>query len=520
MTTTGTPDIPWHRSLLLRSSAILILILATILSAKAWLDVRTATEEARSRLSDRFAMIDTLATPPLAKAIWDMDLSQLAPILDGMKASGDFAGVRIVDDKDKQLDARGRTEGSDVEVFTADIANDGKRIGKMTVAFSTTGRDAAVRAAIVTSGLTFLVLSLAIAAASIATLRSVLGPFDQLRRAMLVMATGDYRVTIPFTGKGNEVAAMAQSIDRLRISAAEAERLRAEHAELQRQEAQRLSQRNAAAEAFVARMQDLTDEFIRCSRDVADAANALAASAQQSETQISNAVASSRVTANGVDSAAAATGSLTVSVERIQGLVARSTAVARDAARVAGESEDGTRRLQGFAGQIGEVVGLIKAIAEQTNLLALNATIEAARAGDAGKGFAVVASEVKQLATQTARATDDIKAKVDEIQQATQVAASSITRITGTVASIEEITADVSDSVAQQGVVASDIAETCRQAVQDTGAVTATMTQVSEAARATGAAAGGLLDLSRELSGRASELQSEVGQFVRAINAA
>jgi methyl-accepting chemotaxis protein len=166
------------------------------------------------------------------------------------------------------------------------------------------------------------------------------------------------------------------------------------------------------------------------------------------------------------------------------------------------------------------VVNLINGIAGQTNLLALNATIEAARAGEAGKGFAVVASEVKQLAAQTAKATEVISSKVTEIQQATDGTVKSMNEIVRVISNIKEIAASIAGAVEEQGAATTEIARNCQQAAQGANQVTQNISGVGQAAEMTGTASTQLMDLSTGLSGQAIDLKRVVEGFVRDLNAA
>jgi len=176
--------------------------------------------------------------------------------------------------------------------------------------------------------------------------------------------------------------------------------------------------------------------------------------------------------------------------------------------------------LSAAAQKIGDVVKLISDIASQTNLLALNATIEAARAGEAGRGFAVVANEVKSLASQTAKATDEISAQVGAMQGATTEAVAAIEGIGRTIGAINEIASAISTAVEQQGEATREIARNVQEAAQGTGQVSSNIASVNQAAEKTGSAAGQVLSSAEQLSGQATKLRADVDRFLANIRAA
>jgi methyl-accepting chemotaxis protein len=211
---------------------------------------------------------------------------------------------------------------------------------------------------------------------------------------------------------------------------------------------------------------------------------------------------------------------LASSIVEITRQVTQSAKIAGRAKEEAQHTDTVVQELADSAQKIGEIVGLISNIAAQTNLLALNATIEAARAGDAGKGFAVVASEVKSLATQTARATEDIARQISHIQGATKVAVTSIQGFGATVGEISEIAAAVAAAVEEQGAATQDIARNVQQAAAGTREVTSNIAGVSAGANDTGTAAGRVLEASGEVSRQAEQLKSEVGLYIAGVKAA
>jgi methyl-accepting chemotaxis protein len=199
--------------------------------------------------------------------------------------------------------------------------------------------------------------------------------------------------------------------------------------------------------------------------------------------------------------------------------VTRSSNIASKAVGEANETNRVMRGLANSADKIGEVVGLINAIAGQTNLLALNATIEAARAGEAGKGFAVVAAEVKSLATQTAKATDEITAQINAIQSSTRHAADAIERVSQTIMEISGIAGGVAAAVGQQGMATHDITENITRAAMGAREAAANIGGVHEAAGETDHVADEVLKASRDLAERADTLNYEVEKFVATVRA-
>ncbi len=221
-----------------------------------------------------------------------------------------------------------------------------------------------------------------------------------------------------------------------------------------------------------------------------------------------------------VQTVAASAEELAASVQEISRQVAESTAIASRAASEAEATDSTVKGLAEAAAKIGDVVRLISDIAGQTNLLALNATIEAARAGEAGKGFAVVASEVKNLASQTAKATEEIAAQISAMQGATDAAVGAIRSIGETIGRMNAIAASIAAAVEQQGAATQEIARSVQQAAVGTSEVSATIGGVTQAVDTVGGQAAQVLDAANALTGEAATLQGEVARFLTAIRAA
>jgi methyl-accepting chemotaxis protein len=230
--------------------------------------------------------------------------------------------------------------------------------------------------------------------------------------------------------------------------------------------------------------------------------------------------ATSRRASEHVRGAAAASNELSQSIVEISRRVQESNGVAADAVKQADATDERMRELSAAGDRIGNVVKLITSIAGQTNLLALNATIEAARAGDAGRGFAVVAQEVKNLAGQTAKATEEISAHIVNMQRATGESVGAIKAIGLTIERISEITTSISSAVEQQGASTQSIAEGVQAAAGGTLKVADNIEHVAKNARETGTTSGLMLNSARELSEVSGYLRDEVEKFLDSVRAA
>jgi methyl-accepting chemotaxis protein len=221
-----------------------------------------------------------------------------------------------------------------------------------------------------------------------------------------------------------------------------------------------------------------------------------------------------------VQTVAQAAAELNDSITEIGRQVADSNRISGEAVTEAGRADTMIQGLADAANRIGEVVKLISDIASQTNLLALNATIEAARAGDAGKGFAVVATEVKNLANQTAKATDEIASQVSSVQGATQDAVLAIQGIGQIINKINGISGTIASAIDIQASTTREIAENVRQAASGTQEVTDNILSVTEAASETGRAAERVLNSTSVLTRQSDTLRSGVETFLKDVKSA
>lgn len=350
--------------------------------------------------------------------------------------------------------------------------------------------------------------------------RGIVGPIQSMMSAMTSMSRGDHDVAISGADRGDEIGAMAKSLEVLRGGLQEIDRLRRQTADAERQNVEELRlARHRIADAFQSKMGVLADAFAKSAHRVADSAKKLSTTAEETSGQVHTVSGAAEEASASVQTVASATEELSASIREIASQVTKSSEVAHQASEEASRTDGDVKALADAAAKIGEVVVLISNIAGQTNLLALNATIEAARAGEAGRGFAVVATEVKQLASETAKATEEIGSKIAEIQSATNRTVVSIDRIVGTVANIREISSVIASAVEEQGAATNEIASSTQFAAASTQDVTKNIDGVGRAAEMTGEASNDLMVLSDGLSNQASDLQREVADFVAQLRA-
>ncbi|WP_051228235.1 methyl-accepting chemotaxis protein [Pleomorphomonas oryzae] len=345
----------------------------------------------------------------------------------------------------------------------------------------------------------------------------------QLKRLTGVLGdieAGRLDVEIPYVGLRNEIGVMAKSFAVFRDGLTEAERMRFDREHQSAEAVRAAGRRIELVSAFTDRMTALASAFTASSGEVNTAADGLSTNARHSADRTDVVNTAAEDASLNVNTVASATEELAASIGEIAGQVRKSADVAAAAVDDATLSEQSISALSSAAEKIGDVVSLISAIAEQTNLLALNATIEAARAGEAGRGFAVVASEVKQLASQTAKATADISQKIVEIQTQTSTSVEAISRIVSTVRSLGEITQSISAAVEEQGAATREIAVNCQRAAVGAGAVTENIGEVAAAVDLTGTSAGRLTNLAHDLARRAEDLNREVSTFAEQLSAA
>jgi methyl-accepting chemotaxis protein len=345
-------------------------------------------------------------------------------------------------------------------------------------------------------------------------------PIRAMTGAMTRLAQHDLTTEINGVGRKDEVGQMAAAVQVFKTSMIEADRLKEEQEEAQRVAAKRSALVDQLTRDFDQKVQGVVQTVASQATQMQSSAQSMSATAEETTKQASAVAAASEQSAANVQTVASATEELSSSIAEISRQVAHSSQIAASAVSEAGKANDMVQGLLGASQKIGEVIALINDIADQTNLLALNATIEAARAGEAGKGFAVVAAEVKNLATQTSKATEEIGAQIAGVQGATQDAVKAIASIGKTISEIDQIAATIAAAVEEQGAATQEIARNVEEAAKGTQEVSSNIGGVTEAANGTGAAANQVLTASRSLSAQSDELRTVVQSFLTQVKAA
>jgi len=349
----------------------------------------------------------------------------------------------------------------------------------------------------------------------------IVKPILDLAACMQTLSQGRYDLAVPGIGRKDELGLMASNVEVFRDNGMEADRLRAAQEENKRRaEVEKRAMMEKMAGDFEASVGTVIHEVAAQATQMQFSATAMSATAEETTKQAGAVAAASEQSAANVQTVAAATEELSSSIAEISRQVSHSSRIAGNAVSEASKANDMVQGLLGASQKIGEVIALINDIADQTNLLALNATIEAARAGEAGKGFAVVAAEVKNLATQTSKATEEIGAQITGVQGATQDAVKAIASIGKTISEIDQIAATIAAAVEEQGAATQEIARNVEEAAKGTQEVSSNIGGVTEAANGTGAAANKVSVAAGALTSQSDRLKDVVEQFITSIKAA
>jgi len=484
--------------------------------AKAMDTIEAGETAAQNDMKQLCSSIETLLTTPDTKASYQ----QFSTAWDDYLAASSEVTVASRKNDDEKTVAAYRDHGGRAYDAVRTALNG---LIDLNVRYGNEGATDAERTATSTEWVLLTAVAVALLLSAFGTYffdASVLKPILKIVGIMGRLSQNDLTVTLDGADRADEIGMMVRAIGVFRDNMEKAEALSTE----QSQEKAAKEQRQIQMDGHIAEFAKAIEREITVLSDAAGRMRAASQTMSQTATETSHQAdavdqAAQQASAN-VESVASATGELASSVSEISRQVDLSSQIARKAVDQANRTNQTIQGLVGAAQKIGDVMQLIGHIAAQTKLLALNATIEAARAGEAGKGFAVVASEVRNLAAQTASATDDIAQQIGEIQKATQEAVGAISRIGGTITEISDISTMISAAVEQQGATTQGIKLNTVEAASGTSNVSANISRVSAGAGETGAAAGEVLNAAGELGRQSEILRTEITRFLDQIRAA
>lgn len=451
--------------------------------------------------------------------------------------------AKTMDDMaDLVAEARGQKYFSEFRIVMADF----RQVEKDQMTQRLDAAEAAVTS-------TYLIIAFCVLAAAAIGLalafvigNGIANPIRKMTTAMNELANGKLDADIPSSDTKDEIGEMAAAMSIFKENAIEAERLREEAQkneaeqrereareaeENKRREEEAANERKRQEEENRANLMKLADEFeasvgtiattvAAAAKDMQGSSQQMLNTVEQTNQQTSGALGAAELASSNVQTVASAAEEMSSSIREISQQVNQSAKVAGDAVKQADETHQKIQFLVDSSQKIGEVVALITDIAEQTNLLALNATIEAARAGDAGKGFAVVASEVKNLASQTARATEEISSQIGGIQGATQESVEAIQNISTTISQMDEISAAIAAAIEEQSASTDEITRSAGEASSGTNEVTGNISNVTQSAEETGSSANHMLEQSNSLADQSQELNEQVALFLKSVRSA
>jgi methyl-accepting chemotaxis protein len=368
-------------------------------------------------------------------------------------------------------------------------------------------------------GLLFAAIALTFGAMTMVS-RRVITPLHNIRDGMLKVAAGDLLVDTGYTKRQDEIGALAGALETFKQQAADKFKIEAQERERNAGAAARQQAVDNYVAEFETTVRDSLQQLGRASGEMRTTSNGLSSVSQQTNDRVQVAQKASSDASMSVESVASAAEELSASINDISQQAAHAAGIASRAVDQAQKTDGTVQGLAKSAGRIGEVVGLINTIAAQTNLLALNATIEAARAGEAGRGFAVVASEVKSLASQTAKATDEISEQIAEIQKVAGEAVEAIKSIGSIIGEVNEVATAIAAAVQEQGAATQEITRSTQYAAQGTKNVSENITGVKTDADAAAAAAENVKHASETLENQSQHLGHQVTDFLGKIRAA
>lgn len=478
---------------------------------------RQQIEEAVARMQKLFKRYDPLVSSSEERRIFDTFQEKWTTNM------GLFAKVVDLIGQNRTQEARNlfQTEVRTNFVAAGAVLNQDAELNQKGAADAAATADAAGGQARSMTWLALALVGLAAMGATAFSFFRIARPLQAMTSAMSTLAAGQTHITIPATDRRDELGAMAGAVQVFKDNMVRTRQLEEETALARASaEEQRKAGMRQMADNFEQAIGGIVGMVSSSATELQTTAQAMTATASETASQSTTVAAAAEEAASNVGTVAAAAEELGSSVQEIGRQVSGSARLAQAAVNEAAQTAGLVQELSGAVATVGDVVTMISTIASQTNLLALNATIEAARAGEAGRGFAVVASEVKELASQTARATEEISSQIARIQGSTGQAVSAIGSITARIQGISGVATAIAAAVEEQGAATQEIVRNVAQAAMGTSEVTSNIAGVAGAAEETGAAASQVLGAASELSRQSEHLSAEVSRFLSTVRAA